>query len=369
MEKLLNIQALRAIAALFVVVLHCGLEMTRLAASFGREPFYDYGRWNAGISLFFTISGFIMVVTCHDAFGRPGEALRFMRRRLARIAPIYWLLTLLVAIIALAAPRIMPLSIDDPLSIPYSILFWPFARASGEIRPLVTPGWTLNLEAYFYCVFACGLLFRRAIGLSLIIAVIAGLSALNMNGALSGVPLTFWGDPIVFGFLFGMGVGLAYQRGWRLPPPAAFLLIGIGFLISFTGGVREPPEDAFLARLSNSLPATLILIGAALGPQVDRASLGWPFAWRPLVIIGDASYSLYLVHEFLLRPLRLIWEKAIGDTLPLGLFVATGLMLSIAAGILSYRWLELPMGRWLQRRDRAARSSIPRSGLSGVRRF
>ena len=348
MAKLLNIQALRAVAALFVVVFHCGLEMTRLATRFDQEPFYDYGRWNAGISLFFAISGFIMVVTCHDAFGRPGEALSFIRRRITRIAPIYWLLTLLVALLTLLAPRLSHVSVEDPLSIPLSILFWPFARPNGEIRPLVTPGWTLNLEAYFYCVFACGLMFRRLIGLAIIIAFIAGLCILRMNGAFHSVPLEFWGDPIVFGFLFGMGVAIAYKRGWRLRLVPAVLLIGAGFAISLTGGLREPPEDALLVRLSSSLPAALILIGAALGPQISPASRGW----RPLIVIGDASYSLYLVHEFLLRPLRLVWEKTLGDTVPLGLFVAVGLVLSILAGLASYRWLELPMGRSLSAQDR-----------------
>ena len=345
MTRLLNIQCLRAMAALFVVVFHCGLEMSRIAAATGQGMLFDHGRWGGGVALFFTISGFIMVVTCHDAFGRRGEAIAFLRRRLIRIVPIYWLLTLIMAAVALASPALLKSAGDNPLAIPYSLLFWPFARPDGDVRPLVTPGWTLNLEVYFYAIFALGLLFRRLTGLALVIGFIVALCILRMNGIVDSVPLRFWGDPIVLGFILGMTVGMAYMRGIRLPGVPALALFAAGLALSLTGGVRSLPEDTLLARLSISLPATLILAGAALGPQVDATR------WRWLIAIGDASYSLYLVHEFLLRPLRLGWTALIGDNLPLWLFLPLGVMLSIAGGMACYRILERPMGNWLASRS------------------
>ncbi len=63
MNRLPNIQILRAIAALMVVVDHCGLETSRLAASLGQGPLFDEVPWGAGVQLFFAISGFIMVAT------------------------------------------------------------------------------------------------------------------------------------------------------------------------------------------------------------------------------------------------------------------------------------------------------------------
>ena len=345
MPRLINIQILRAVAALFVVVFHCGLEMSRIADVTGQAIVFDHGRWNAGVSLFFAISGFIMVVTCRDGFGRPGEALAFLQRRLVRIAPIYWLLTVAVIVLYSAAPDLMRVPPSDPLAMPLSFLFWPFARPDGEVRPLVTPGWTLNLEVYFYAIFACGLLFRRAAGLALIAATIAGVTCLRMAGAFSTVALNFWGDPIVLGFLFGMAIGCLHDSGWRVPLPAAAALVIAGFVLASTGGARSLPEDALLARLSTIIPAALILAGATLGPQVERTSLSKPF-----ILLGDASYSLYLVHEFGLRPLRLIWSRIVGDALPLWTFLIAGLALSVTMGLVCYYCVEVPLGRLFRRR-------------------
>lgn len=348
MNRLVNIQCLRAVAALFVVMFHCGLEMTRIAAATGRAPVFDHERWHGGVALFFTISGFIMVVTCRDAFGRSGEMAAFLSRRLKRIVPIYWLLTLAMTALYLVAPGLIRVPVEHASDIALSFLFWPFARPDGDVRPLVTPGWTLNLEVYFYAVFAIGLMFRRAVGLALVIAFISLLCLLRINGAFTVVPLLFWGDPIVLGFVFGMLVGVVHDRGVRFGPLPAFMLIAAGLALILTGGVRSLPEDALLARLAESLPATMVLAGAALGPQADPAKTGW----RWLVAIGDASYSLYLVHEFLLRPMRLAWTAMIGDAVPLWLFLPAGIGVSITAGLLSYHALERPIGRWLTRREK-----------------
>ena len=353
MSRLLNVQILRAFAALFVVVFHCGLEMERIAEATVRVRLFDHVRWSLGVSLFFTISGFIMVVTCYRSFGKPGEAWKFMKRRLLRIAPIYWLLTCAMLAVTVVAPSLIRVPIDDPFAFPLSLLFWPFARPDGEIRPLVTPGWTLNLEVYFYVVFAAGLLLDRWKGLALVIFAILGVCAVRGGGMVGAIPLTFWGDPIVLGFVFGMGVGALYMNGFRLSGTPALMLIVLGTGLSFNSIYQTMPEDMLVARLALSLPATLVLAGASFGPQVDAGKM----VWRGLIIIGDASYSLYLVHEFFLRPLRLGWMRFIGDALPLSAFLFAGIALSIAAGLVCYYCIERPMDRWLRSRLDARHSA------------
>src|SRR5581483_8088142 len=106
--RLPNIQLLRAGAALMIVVFHCGIEAGRLAAISGTPKLYDVDPWGAGTSLFFAISGFIMVVTTAASFGSPAAALDFMRRRLIRIVPLYWTLTTFLLGLVLVMPSLMP---------------------------------------------------------------------------------------------------------------------------------------------------------------------------------------------------------------------------------------------------------------------
>jgi peptidoglycan/LPS O-acetylase OafA/YrhL len=65
------------------------------------------------------------------------------------------------------------------------------------------------------------------------------------------------------------------------------------------------------------------------------------------LIIGDASYSLYLCHEFLLRPLALLWGKGPLHDLPLWMFVPAGIAVAAIVAIAGYRWFEKPVTRRL----------------------
>jgi exopolysaccharide production protein ExoZ len=98
MQKLSNIQILRAIAALTVVIYHVGIEATSVCTGTGRSCSYEFMFGVNGVALFFMISGFIMVTTSWSAFAAPGGASDFMRRRITRIVPLYWLVTSLAVV-------------------------------------------------------------------------------------------------------------------------------------------------------------------------------------------------------------------------------------------------------------------------------
>jgi exopolysaccharide production protein ExoZ len=341
--KLPNIQMLRACAAMMIVIYHCGIETARLSAAAGNAKLFDENAWSAGVPLFFAISGFIMVVTSAKFFGSATASLDFMRRRIIRIVPLYWLVTTVALVAVLAAPNLMKAPPDDWLYVISSYLFWPCMRASGDIRPLATPGWTLNLEMLFYVVFAVALLFRRGIGLAVLFGSLGLLVAARVAGLLPGVALNFWGDPILLGFLFGAAAGVAFNNGWRLSGPWAIALGAIGFGIIFFGGTPSGAESDLWPRLAFALPSSLILIAFAFGPQVDeRRAL-----WRPALLIGDASYSLYLVQEFLLRLLSLAWHKAPLAPLPLWVFFPVGIAVACAVALATYFSFERPVTNWL----------------------
>jgi peptidoglycan/LPS O-acetylase OafA/YrhL len=343
-KRLPNIQILRACAALTVVIYHCGIETARLAQIFGRNKLFDEDTWGIGVALFFAISGFIMAVTSADAFGSPSDAVGFMRRRIIRIVPLYWAFTTVMLGAALVMPSLLKVARGDYLYVAASYLFWPYMRLTGDVRPLSAPGWTLNLEMLFYVVFAVALLFPRRAGFSLLFGSLGLLVAARVSGLLPGVALNFWGDPIVLGFLFGAFVGILYNNGMRLSRPWAMTLLVIGVVALFQPWRPRGLEDDLLPRLALALPSALVLIAVALGPQVNERSR----LWQPALLIGDASYSLYLVHEFLLRLLYLLWIKAAVDSvLPLWTFIPVGIAISLAAAVVIYRCFERPVTRWL----------------------
>ncbi|MEJ2624579.1 MAG: acyltransferase [Pseudolabrys sp.] len=344
MKRLPNIQVLRACAALMIVIDHCGIETGRLAAAHGQAALYDGSSWGAGVPLFFAISGFIMVATSANKFGSSTATLDFMRRRIIRIAPVYWLVTTAALAVFLVAPALMKKwPHGDYLYVAASYLFFPYMRLSGDVRPLATPGWTLNLEMLFYVVFTVALLFPRRVGLSVLFGGLGLLVAAQVSGILPGVALNFWGDPIVLGFLFGAAIGIAYVKGWRLSGIWALTFTAIGFYALFHATLPNLPKNNLFQRLANAIPAAVIVMSFALGPQVDERK----WLWWPALLIGDASYSLYLAHEFLLRALHMVWTKMLGGLLPLWTFIPIGMTIAISAAVVLYWLFEKPVTLWL----------------------
>jgi peptidoglycan/LPS O-acetylase OafA/YrhL len=345
MKRLPNIQILRACAALMIVIYHCGLESSHMADSLGRSRLFDESSFGSGVPLFFAISGFIMVVTSANAFGSASAAREFMRRRLIRIVPLYWAATTVSLAVALVVPSLLPKVAGGNFAyVAASYLFWPYTRLTGDVRPLATPGWTLNLEMLFYVIFAIALLFSCRKGLSLLFGSLGLLVAARVSGLLPGVALNFWGDPIVLGFLFGAAVGILYNRGVRLSLTWTLMFLAIGFAVLLQPWRPSGGESDLLRRLADSIPSTIVVAAFALGPQVNESRR----LWLVPLLIGDASYSLYLVHPYLVWPLCLVWLKVpVLSRLPLWSFVGVGIVIALVGAVVSYQCVEHPVTRWL----------------------
>lgn len=334
-----TIQALRAIAALLVVFGHAAHETEAIGPRVGL-PAIDasFMHWGIGVDIFFVISGFIMVHTSADLFGRPGAWRIFLARRIARIVPLYWLLTSILLIGGLIAPQLLNVPFGDWQHILASYLFIPSLRGGDEIRPVMALGWTLNLEMFFYVLFAGALLLPLRRGMIALALVISGLA---LAGALlkpAQVQLAFWTQQIILEFLFGCLLALVHRQGIRLPAASAVLLVALGFagMFRFLG---LDGQETIAPALRWGLPAALIVGGAALyrGAPPRLALL--------LTGLGNASYSLYLFHPFALRPLREVWVKLVGGALPLELYIALAMTAAALTSVLLYGCVERPIGR------------------------
>src|SRR5258708_35165385 len=97
-----------------------------------------------------------------------------------------------------------------------SFLFIPYPRPSGVVDPLYGVGWTLNYEMFFYAVFAIALVARREIAVAAVAATLVVFVLANQCLGGLRLPLSYWADPIILEFVFGILVALGYRAGARL---------------------------------------------------------------------------------------------------------------------------------------------------------
>jgi exopolysaccharide production protein ExoZ len=280
---LVNIQALRGIAAMLVVCVHMAPLFVMLGLpKFGAE----------GVSLFFVLSGYIMVETTS---GRQVSPASFLKNRVSRIVPLYWAITLAVIALGLVAPHLLTGTNVTLLTTLKSLLFVPYRRLDGSMEPILFVGWTLNYEMAFYALFALslcldGVMLRAVAVLAVLVAaVVAGL-------VLRGGDLwRFYTNQIIL--QFGAGVVIALFRRdiarWVGGIPAILAggaCLALILALSFNS-VLVP------ASISRSIAGaeSAIIVGLALGLEDGGHKMTWP----ALLLIGDASYSIYLVHPFL----------------------------------------------------------------------
>lgn len=334
---LLNIQALRAMAALLVVLVH--LETLGRPLGVGKEIFDLFA---VGVDLFFVISGFIMVHTTSRRAISPGH---FMLDRLLRVAPLYWTLTFAVFAVALFWPALLGATRADWGDLLRSLAFVPYERADGTIRPILFVGWTLNLEMAFYLVFAVALTARdngRRVMCGLGMLGLAVLLGALFRGSMRP-ELRFLTQPMMLEFAAGMSLGCLHRR---LPPSRTIARLAIAagaaafVALIWTATLRH--TGGWPVSLG---PACAMVLAALLA---ERGGLR--IAWRPAQTIGAASYALYLTHPFVTQAWTIAAGRALivlPSTAPLLMLGAT--VCAIVVAVQVHRLLELPLGRQFRR--------------------
>ncbi len=339
-----SVQILRAIAAIGVLTYHAAVTKHDFLGG-EPAPFRDLLLGAAGVDLFFVISGFVMVYSSHALFGHADGPWRFFRRRLVRIAPLYWSMTIALIVYIGAAHGEELWALYSPASLVASFLFWPYPRLDGNAFPLHRLGWTLNYEMFFYEVFAVATLLRRRAAVATICVAFLALAALGQAVTLP-LPFRFWSSPIIMEFCYGMVVALIYREGFRLPPAAAWVL----GLVACAGYAAAATPDNEWRVLFWGLPSAALVASCVLSTSVwQPGALG-----RFFVLLGDASYSLYLVHP-LVFPLvrRTIGPWFVGTNAGWAYGVISWLA-AIAASVVCYLLFERPITRALRRRLRVS---------------
>ncbi len=345
-NKINNIQALRAFAAVAVVSFHTGFIFPHMRAI-----------GSFGVDIFFVISGYIMarILETDSSF--------FLRRRLIRIVPPYWAMTVLLFLAAWRYPRLMGATRASGVELVKSLFFIPYYKSSGLLRPLLFVGWSLNYEMFFYVAIAAGLLLiprRPLVAASGIVLVLVALCHPFMaRGALPA----FYGNWMMLEFVLGI---LAYEIARRVPVGVALrdrtfslvlLLATVAGQICLQGIEHSPLPSEWVPR---ELLSFLMILSASL---LSQGSWDLRVAW--VVLIGDASYILYLIHPYIEYFTDRVFAKRLpwlAIQHPLGSSIVS--MISIGVAILVHLRLERPLVAAMNRRFGGNRRSTEFKGLA-----
>jgi exopolysaccharide production protein ExoZ len=278
---LISLQALRALAA-WMVVCHHFMQIFFNFHPTGPIGQFFTDRGAVGVDIFFVISGLVIYLSTQD---KDMPAGRFLLNRVIRIVPAYWLYSALMALMLLALGNWLPNSAIDLPHFILSLLFIPSENPGGYgLYPTLNVGWTLNYEMLFYLVFA--LVFsvpRRYRPLLIGAALLAISEVLGRYGVVS----RFYTNNIMFEFLLGIGIGVIYRRGWirqGLWLPLAIIAVSCVALYHL---------DASDRLLNWGVPSAMIVLACvAMEPYFSGN--------RWLKVLGDCSYSVYLVHVLVL---------------------------------------------------------------------
>ncbi|MGN1146139.1 MAG: acyltransferase family protein [Acetatifactor sp.] len=324
-----SIQALRGIAAIFVLLEHI--------------RFINCGAF--GVDIFFCISGFMIMFSTHK------NSAGFLTKRAIRIVPLYYLMTVGTFILLLLFPTMFEQTKANPFFLIKSLLFIPFDIGNGVLQPLMRIGWTVNCEVFFYILFFISLHIShkyRGLICSILLVSVVGLAKLM---PVSIAPLAFYGNPIMLEFVMGI---LSYyvarrlyslHQGKKLSRPLSVISGLFGCLLLIALPVSKPYINVlgFYRLLLWGLPAmAIVLCFFVLGLYVNMP--------RPLVQLGNMSYSLYLVHYY---PVLLLDRAVFHFTVctPFTVFgVLVSLIICCALAYLCWNLIEKRFTEWLRRK-------------------
>jgi peptidoglycan/LPS O-acetylase OafA/YrhL len=294
-KNFVSIQVLRGVAALLVVLLHlAGREMLCKNVPHVLYPFSSELIGFFAVDTFFIISGFVMCTAHYNDFKIPGRIKLFIQKRFIRLFPFYWL-----TCIPLLFIKHLPIN---------SKLFGALALVPHYANRINTVAWTLAYELMFLMLFACCLKFSRKalpylMGAWLVCIILGNILPLPEMKDL-GYFNTFI-SPYNIDFLLGIALSMLVHKTKLLPYPP-FIAIGVALLLADiplkqNGIWINGPFDHVIAI---SIPSALLAYGMiALEQQKD---VRFP---TPLVALGDASYSVYLVHYVIIDAFATTWQQ------------------------------------------------------------
>ncbi|MER9627428.1 acyltransferase [Mesorhizobium sp. M0296] len=336
---IVSLQYGRALAAFMVLVYHVDL-IVRSPKYWGETPF---GEWltqgKSGVFFFFALSGFIIAYTHRNDIGDPSRAWKYIKKRTARIYPMYWVVAGATAFGHLfMGGGTGSDHYGSTAAVGGIFTLIPFVGAQGNLAV----AWTLFYEVAFYAFFLTTIVSRK-FGMG-ILAAWLGISAFGAftTSNTSFIATVF--NPINLIFLFGMAAALllstAEKKNWGLPVaiknwglPVAIVATCLYFA-TWVAAVNGMTQGTFLAY---GLSAAVAIWGFATHER--------NFPFRPnrlLCLLGDATFSIYLVHYLVISAItRVLILMSVPALAAAPFLVCAGML----AGVFAHLYVEKPLAR------------------------
>ncbi|HEV7783319.1 MAG TPA: acyltransferase [Chitinophagaceae bacterium] len=340
-----SIQVIRGLACV-LVVLHHGGENTKIIFDI---PFlFDFFKFGyAALDIFFVLSGFIITYTSMPHIGEKENLGNFLKRRFVRIYPIYWLIISGFLVVQALVPAyyktLYPLEFSTLLS---TYLILPQHIMVNGVS------WSLTYEIFFYLLFPMAFLIKSK-KLLVVILSVCTLSLLIFTLFFSanvemGKVLFLVAFPMNIEFLMGVFAAILYTH---IPPKYSVHYIITGLVLFCIGSALINYDLNMMRLLVNrifyfGIPSMLIIMGVAVFESNGKTKK-FP---RILIDLGDASYSLYLLHlPVLVALLKIVQMKGITNAVLIQVLLVVFIIAICFGSILFYKKVERPLVRRINR--------------------
>ncbi|TIQ23514.1 MAG: acyltransferase [Mesorhizobium sp.] len=333
--RLDSIQVGRGAAAVLVVLLHSELAVTKYFGAPITNGALLFGK--AGVDFFFVLSGFIIWWVHSRDIGYKSRLANYTMRRLRRIYPTYWVALACVISIFAVMPEAGTGSELEASSLFRAILLFP--NPDGQILGVA---WTLCYEMLFYTLFGI-LIFAPIAGIVLMAGWLLGAMAFPDANSFIFAP---------YPAHFAMGMAAALQsRGLNLRYGVAIAAGGVCLFAACA--VAEQHLGEVARHLCYAVSSMVIIVGLC---SMDlKSPTSWP---KPLLLLGAASYSLYLVHYPTLIGTNKLLSKLYPELSP-SIALICAIAAATGAGITFHLVVERPISDFLQRRDSRMAQAAP----------